>query len=84
MNDQRHVIFTQRKDAMKSEEIFEYSNYFLDEIIEEILKLKNFKVSNPNNNEFEIKLKSIIGKSISDHEFDQLKRQNNENFKRKL
>ena len=84
LNDQRHVIFTQRKDAMKSEEIFEYSNYFLDEIIEEILKLKNFKVSNPNNNEFEIKLKSIIGKSISDHEFDQLKRQNNENFKKEI
>ena len=69
---------------MRLSEIFEYSNYFLDEIIEEILKLKNFKASNPNNNEFEIKLKSIIGKSISDHEFDQLKGQNNENFKKEL
>ena len=33
LNDQRHVIFSQRKDAMNSDQIFEYSEDFLDEII---------------------------------------------------
>ena len=32
MNDQRQVIFAQRKEAMNSDQIFNYSNNFLDEI----------------------------------------------------
>ena len=28
LNDQRHVIFSQRKDVMNNKEIFEYSNLF--------------------------------------------------------
>ena len=44
LNDQRHVVFSQRKDAMNSKNIFEYSNEFLKEIIEDIIKLKNSKI----------------------------------------
>ena len=40
LNDQRHVIFSQRKEAMNSNQIFDYSNSFLDEIKEEIITLK--------------------------------------------
>ena len=28
LNDQRHVVFSQRKNAMKSEKVFDYSNEF--------------------------------------------------------
>ena len=40
LNDQRHVIFSQRKDVMTSNKIFEYSNEFLEEIINDLIKLK--------------------------------------------
>ena len=33
LNDQRQVIFSQRKNVMNSDEIFEYSDDFLNEII---------------------------------------------------
>ena len=34
LNDQRHVVFSQRKNAMNSENIFDYSDEFLKEIIQ--------------------------------------------------
>ena len=40
LNDQRHVVFSQRKNAMNSKNIFVYSDEFLEEIIEDIIKLK--------------------------------------------
>ena len=43
LNDQRHVIFSQRNDAMKSDEIFSYSKGFLNEIIDDLINLKNSK-----------------------------------------
>ena len=45
---------------MKDDEIFQYSNIFLNEIIEEIISLKAKNVSNPKNTDFENKLKSIF------------------------
>ena len=70
LNDQRHVIFSQRNDAMKSNEIFSYSEGFLDEIISDLIKLKIQKISNPKNNEIDKKLKALMGKSLNE---DQIK-----------
>ena len=64
LNDQRHVIFSQRNDAMNSEEIFNYSEDFLNEIIDHLIKLKIQKLSNPKNNEFDNKIKSLMGKKF--------------------
>ena len=64
LNDQRHVIFTQRKSAMESDDIFDYSNDFLNEIIEDIKRLKVQKLANLKNNNFENKLKLILGKKF--------------------
>ena len=63
LNDQRHVIFSQRKNAMNSQEIFEYSDNFLNELINELIRLKTLKLSSPKNNSFDLKLKSILGKN---------------------
>jgi len=38
LNDQRHVVFSQRKNAMNSENIFDYSNEFLKEIADDLIK----------------------------------------------
>ncbi len=72
LNDQRHVIFSQRKDAMNSNQIFEYSEHFLKEIVEDLIKLKMQKISNPKINEFENKLKLILGKNFDETEFNKL------------
>ena len=84
LNDQRHVIFSQRKDTMSSENIFEFSENFLDEIIEDIIKLKTLKVSNPKSTDFDNKLKAIMGKKLTNTEFDNLILLDNNNFKKKI
>jgi preprotein translocase subunit SecA len=68
LNDQRHVVFSQRKDAMNSKSIFDYSDEFLKEIIEDIIKLKIQNLSNPKSNEFSNRLKQIVGKSFDESE----------------
>ena len=84
LNDQRHVIFTQRKDVINTENIYDYSENFLNEIIENLKKLKIIKLSNPKNNDFENKLKSILGKNISNTELEKLKSLNDLEFKKEI
>ncbi len=72
LNDQRYVIFSQRKEAMNSDEIFSYSDNFLKEIIDDIILLKIKKVSSPKNTEFENKLKLLLGKNFEEKEFNSL------------
>ena len=82
LNDQRHVIFTQRKNAMKNDQIFDYSKDFVDEIIEDLIVLKKRKETHPKNNELEIKLKPILGKSFENNEINDLISTDNINFKK--
>jgi preprotein translocase subunit SecA len=84
LNDQRHVIFSQRKNAMESKNIFEYSDEFLKEIIQDVLKLKSLKLSNPKNNEFDNRLRQILGKSFDEIELKELIEDNDEEFKNKI
>ena len=72
LNDQRHVIFSQRKNAMNSQSIFDYSDEFLKEIVEDIIKLKIQNLSNPKSNEFSNRLKQIVGKSFDESELKEL------------
>ena len=81
LNDQRNVIFSQRKNVMESEEIFDYSNQFLDEIVENLLRLKSQKISNPKNNEFENQLKILLGKSFEGKEIEQIHKNKDNDFK---
>ena len=84
LNDQRHVIFTQRKDLMNTKKIFDYSENFLNEIIENFKKLKITKLSSPKNIDFENKLKLVLGKNISKSEFEKFKSLNDLEFKEEL
>jgi len=72
LNDQRQVIFSQRKDAMDSNKIFDYSDSFLSEIVDNLISLKIQKLSNPKNNDFNNRLRTIFGKSQNDEEYDEL------------
>ena len=81
LNDQRHVIFSQRKNAMDSNKIFEYSNEFIKEIIDYLINLKIKNISNPNNKDFENRLKSIIGNSLNNDEIVDLLNLQDKEFK---
>ena len=84
LNDQRQVIFSQRKDAMDSDKIFDYSEKFLAEILDNLVNLKIQKLSNPKNTEFNKKLKTIFGKSLEDNEYNELISYKDEKFKDKI
>ncbi len=77
LNDQRQVIFNQRNDVIKSNRIFEYSDVFLDEIINDLLKFKN-------NKDFEGQLRLILGKSFSDDDLSNLLSDEEKIFKNKI
>tara|TARA_B100001057_G_scaffold358132_1_gene360245 strand:- start:495 stop:3038 length:2544 start_codon:yes stop_codon:yes gene_type:complete len=84
LNDQRQVIFSQRKDAMDSNSIFDYSDQFLNDIIDDLISLKAKKLSNPKNNEFNNKLKTIFGKSLDEIEYEKIISINEKELKTKI
>jgi len=84
LNDQRHVIFSQRNNVINSEDKFNYSDNFLSEIIEEILNAKKKYLANPKKNEFSNRLKSILGKSFDEKEIENLTQTNDKEFEEKV
>jgi len=84
LNDQRHVIFSQRRNAMNSENIFDYSDEFLKEITDNLINLKISNLSNPKSNEFINKTKQIVGKSFEESEFKDLIEAKDKDFREKI
>ena len=84
LNDQRHVVFSQRKEAMNSDQIFDYSNNFLDEIKEDLINLKIKKLSNPKNTDFENKLKTLMGKDSNEDKLKNLINNNDNELKKSV
>jgi len=84
LNDQRHVIFSQRNSVMNSETIFDYSDEFLLEITNHLIGLKAEKLSKTKNNEFNNQLKVLLGKSIDDDKFENLTNLKEQDFKDKI
>ena len=72
LNDQRQVIFSQRKEAMNSEKIFDYSNNFLDEISKDIVNSKIQKNANPKSAYFESQIKTLMGKNFDEKDLEEL------------
>ncbi len=84
LNDQRHVIFNHRNGTMNSEEIFNYSESFLNEIIENLIRLKIQKISNPKSNEFDNKIKTLMGKKINDNQLKEFATLSDNDLKQKI
>ena len=84
LNDQRQVIFSQRKEAMNSKHIFDYSNEFLKDILGNLINLKIKKLSSPNNNELENKLKVMLGRNINKDELNNLLKLDDNKFKENI
>ncbi len=75
LNDQRHVIFSQRKKVMESLNAYEFSDNFLNETIEELIDYKN------KNLDLEKKILSSLGAAFNKEEIDKLKSLDGPNFK---
>jgi preprotein translocase subunit SecA len=84
LNDQRHVVFSQRKNAMNTNKIFDYSNDFLREIIDNIISLKKQKLSNPKNNDFENTIKMVMGKIINKDDLNNLISSTEQNIEKNI
>ncbi len=72
LNDQRHVIFSQRNNVINSKNPNKYSNEFLNEIINNLKALKSKHLHKQNSNELSNQLKSLLGKSFSEEQINQL------------
>jgi preprotein translocase subunit SecA len=69
---------------MDSNKIFEYSDAFIKEISNDLINLKIKKMSNPINNDFENRVKTIIGNSLNSEEISDLLKLNDEEFKKQI
>ena len=82
LNDQRHVIFSERKKVISSKDAYEFADRFLIQIIDDLLEYKN---KNP---DIEKKLTTTLGSAFSkeDIEFlniNDLKEEISKKFKNK-
>ena len=72
MNDQRKVIFEQRKEILKSNNITKITNSFLDDLVEEFAKDKEIHMRENQLEAFKNKMKPVIGKSFKNEELDNI------------
>ena len=84
LNDQRHVIFSQRNNIINTNEIFNYSETFLDETIDQLINEKNLSINPKKSKDFETRVKTLVGKSFNDEEIKNLSEVKNDEFKDKL
>jgi len=80
MNDQRKVIFEQRKEILKSDNISEIMNSFLEDLIKNFSSEKTIYERENKIDSFKAKIKPIMGKSIKDEDFSNIIKLKNEKF----
>ena len=84
MNDQRKVIFEQRKEILKSDNITEIINSFLDDLSKNFLSEKTIHERENRLDSFKAKIKPIMGRSIKDEEFTTIINLKNEKFENSI
>ncbi len=67
LNDQRHVIFSQRRKVIESDNPYKFADKFLSQVMGELKELKN------KNLDFEKNLLSFTGTAFNKEEIDKLK-----------
>ncbi len=78
LNDQRHVIFSQRKKVIESSNSYEFADNFLSQIIEELVEYKN------KNTDLEKKLLSTLGATFNNDEINNLKSKDSSVLKQEI
>jgi len=80
MNDQRKVIFEQRKEILKSKDIDEIINSFFEDLIINFSSEKKIYERENQIQAFKVKIKPILGKTINDEEFESILKLKNKEF----
>ncbi len=78
LNDQRHVIFSQRAKVIESSNSYEFADNFLEQNINEIIEYKK------KNADIDKKILSIFGTALKEEEINDLKSKNDIMFKELL
>ena len=82
MNDQRKVIFSQRKEILSSSSLSNMTTNFLNELIDQIIEDKKIIKKDPKNKSINIKIKYLLGRSAVEDEINNLINMNDGNFKK--
>ena len=80
MNDQRKVIFEQRKEILKSKNIDEIVNSFLEDLTRKFLAEKKFYERENKIDAFKARIKPAVGRSIKDEELGDIIKLKDEDF----
>ena len=80
MNDQRQVIFEQRKKIIKSNNINEIINSFIEDLIKNLSSERTIYMRENKSDAFKTKIKPIIGRTFKDEEFASITNLKNEEF----
>jgi len=80
MNDQRKVIFEQRKKILKSKNINEVINAFMEELVSNLSNEKKIYERESQIDSFKAKIKPVIGKSFDDKELMNIIKLKNKDF----
>ena len=80
MNNQRKVIFEQRKEILKSNNVNEIINSFLGDLCKNLLDEKEIYERENKLNSFKSKIKPILGRSFKDEELENIKNLKNKEF----
>ncbi len=84
LNDQRQVIFSQRNEVIENKDSKQYSENFLNEILDDLKLKKTKKLANAGSNEVQMQLKSLFGKSFEESEINELVNLENKAFEEKI
>ena len=80
MNNQRKVIFEQRKNILKSNNITKIINSFLEDLIKNFSSEKTIYMRENQLDYFKTKIKPVLGKSFKDEEFANIVKLKNQEF----
>ena len=80
LNDQRQVIFNQRKKVLENSDKMNYDDDFLKEIISDLNQEKKLYLSNPKNIDISKKVKTLFGKAFSELEIKKIINDNKNNL----
>ena len=84
MNDQRQVIFSQRLKILKSQNIEQILEDFLNEVLNTLEKIRNIYQKSNDKKSYLASVKSIIGNALNDEELTSLILLNKEKFDKKI
>ena len=81
MNDQRKVIFEQRKEILKSNDISAIINSFVEDLSDNFLDERKVYIRDNQIDSFKIKIKPILGKSVTEDEIKNILNLKDDKFK---